>query len=68
VERGFHRLGSVDHGRGGDCSQWWSSSSSHVQRSVFLDDLVYSIATDRAKVQSLRKLGTDLADLDLERF
>jgi hypothetical protein len=68
VERGFNRLGSVDHGRGGDCNLWWSNSNSHVQRSVFLDDLVYSIATDRVKVQSLRKLGTDLADLDLERF
>lgn len=68
VERGFHRLGSVDHGRGGDCNLWWSNSNSHVQRSVFLDDLVYSIATDRAKVQSLHKLGTDVADLDLTRF
>jgi Beta propeller domain len=68
VERGFRRLGSVDHGRGGDCNGWWSKSTSHVQRSVFLDQLVYSIATDRAKVQSLDRLGTDLADLDLERF
>jgi hypothetical protein len=68
VQRGFRRLGSVDHGRGGDCNGWWSRSSSHVQRSVFLDQLVYSIATDRAKVQSLDRLGTDLADLDLQRF
>jgi hypothetical protein len=36
-----------------------------VKRSVFLDDLVYSIATDRAKVQRLDRLGTDVADLSL---
>jgi hypothetical protein len=66
VERGFTRLGGVDHGtRGVDCGTWWSNASSHVKRSVFLDDLVYSIAPDRAKVQSMRRFGQDLASLSL---
>jgi Beta propeller domain len=66
VERGFTRLGGVDHGpRGASCSAWWSNANSAVKRSVFLDDLVYSIATDRVKVQRLGHLGTDLADLAL---
>jgi hypothetical protein len=48
-----------------DCNTWWSNANSAVKRSVFLDDLVYSIAGDRAKVQRMDKLGTDVADLSL---
>jgi len=66
VERGFTRLGGVDHGtKGVSCGTWWSNANSAVKRSVFLDDLVYSIATDRVKVQRLGRLGVDLADLSL---
>jgi hypothetical protein len=36
-----------------------------VKRSVFLDDLVYSIASDRVKVQRMGRFGEDLADLSL---
>ncbi len=66
VERGFTRLGGVDHGqRGASCNTWWSRADSAVKRSVFLDDLVYSIATDKLKVQRLGQLGTDVADIAL---
>ncbi len=66
VARGFTRLGGVDHGtRGASCSAWWSKAESMVKRSVFLDDLVYSIATDRAKVQRMSHLGSDVADIAL---
>ena len=63
VEGGFKRLGGVDHGtKGTNCGTWWSHANSLVKRSVFLDDLVYSIAPDRVKVQRMSKLGQDLAD------
>jgi len=66
VERGFTRLGGVDHGtKGVNCGTWWSNASSAVKRSVFLDDLVYSIAGDRAKVQRMGLFGTDVADISL---
>ena len=66
VERGFRRLGGVDHGtRGARCGTWWSNASSAVKRSVFLDDLVYSIASDRVKVQRMSAFGEDLADIAL---
>ena len=42
-----------------------SAASSGVKRSVFIDDLVFSIAMDRVKVQDLGKLGKDLADIKL---
>jgi hypothetical protein len=66
IEGGFKQLGGVDHGtKGVNCNTWWSNASSAVKRSVFLDDLVYSIAGDRAKVQRLGRLGVDVADLSL---
>jgi beta propeller domain-containing protein len=66
VEHGFEKLGGVDHGRQGvDCNTWWSHATSEVKRSLFLDDLVYSIATDLVKVQRLGHLGEDVASIAL---
>lgn len=66
TDKGFRSLGGINHGRqGANCSAWWSQASSVVKRSVFLDDLVYSIAMDKVKVQRLAKLGTDVADLPM---
>ncbi len=66
VEKGFKRTGGVDHGtKNAACTTWWSHASSQVKRSIFLDDLVYSIADDRVKVQKLEHLGHDVADLPI---
>jgi hypothetical protein len=66
VEQGFKRLGGVDHGtKGADCGTWWSNANSHVKRSIFLDELVYSVAPDRLKVQHMGHFGQDLADIAL---
>jgi uncharacterized secreted protein with C-terminal beta-propeller domain len=66
VQKGFKRLGGVNHGKvGADCNTWWSNATSAVKRSLFLDDLVYSIATDRVKVQRLGHFGEDVADISL---
>jgi uncharacterized secreted protein with C-terminal beta-propeller domain len=66
VGTGFERLGGVDHGtKNVTCSRWWSQASSQVKRSIFLDELVYSIADDRVKVQDLEHLGHDVADLPM---
>jgi hypothetical protein len=64
IEHGFKKLGGVSHGKAGvSCDTWWSSANSAVKRSVILDDLVFSLATDRAKVQRLASLGVDVADI-----
>lgn len=66
MKTGFHRLGGVNHGVAGQsCSTWWSQATSDVKRSLFIDDLVFSIAMDRIKVQKLKSLGKDLADIRL---
>jgi uncharacterized secreted protein with C-terminal beta-propeller domain len=66
LDKGFTKLGGVDHGKhGANCNTWWAQANSQVKRSVFLDDLVYSIATDRLKVQRMTSFGNDLADIPL---
>ncbi|MBI5538329.1 MAG: beta-propeller domain-containing protein [Deltaproteobacteria bacterium] len=66
LARGFTRLGGINHGpKGASCGTWWSNANSMVKRSIFLDDLVYSIAMDRAKVQRMGHFGEDVADLAL---
>jgi hypothetical protein len=66
IDGGFRRLGGVGHApRGVDCQTWWSRATSQVKRSIFMDDLVFSIASDRMKVQRLSQLGQDLGDIPL---
>lgn len=66
VAKGFQRLGGVDHGKAGaSCRTWWSNPTSQVQRSVVMDDLIYSIAPDRMQVQNLKRLGSTVADIAL---
>ncbi|MBI3181876.1 MAG: beta-propeller domain-containing protein [Myxococcales bacterium] len=43
------------------CYNWWTQSRSKVKRSVFMDDFVYSVATDAIKVNRVDALGSDLA-------
>ena len=69
---GFERLGGVSH-RAPEteesywdaCSNWWTDSNSIVQRSIFMDDYVFSITDDEIKVDSVYALGADLAVVDL---
>jgi hypothetical protein len=66
LDTGFVPLGRIEHATSGvSCSNFWSHPTSAVKRSIFLDDLVYSIATDRVKVQKLDALGKDIADIAL---
>jgi uncharacterized secreted protein with C-terminal beta-propeller domain len=66
VKGGFERVGGVNHGTAGsNCSTWWSNATSVVKRSLFLDDWVWSVTMDRAKVQKLDHLGVDEAEIAL---
>jgi len=66
AEHGFQKLGGIDHGsKGADCDAWWSNADSAVKRSVFVDGLIFSIATDRVKVQRVSALGKDVAEIPL---
>lgn len=71
VANGFKERGRVAHpGQAGSydnagCSNWWTRASSVVQRSIFMDDFVYSIAQDVIRVQNIDALGKDVAAVKL---
>lgn len=63
---GFGRLGGIDHGTEGvHCHNWWTSATSLVKRSVFLDDLVVSVDDKRLKAQRLANLGGVASEVSL---
>jgi uncharacterized secreted protein with C-terminal beta-propeller domain len=72
---GFSLRGKVAHpnttdGNGYDaasCMNWWANASSEVKRSVFMDDVVYSISDRRVKANNLANLSVDLAEVGLTR-
>lgn len=71
---GFVQRGRVAHpntptGNGydsGACSNWWANASSEVKRSVFMDDVVYSISERRVKANGLANLSSDISEVSLE--
>lgn len=78
TDSGFSLTGEVGHpyvdpyyaseggyGVGQACSSWWSEAQSMVKRTVFMDDFVYSISERRIKVNDLRDLSEDVADVAL---
>jgi hypothetical protein len=71
VDTGLRERGRVAHPAtsgaydNAGCSNWWTRASSVVQRSVFMDDFVYSIAQDVMRVQNVGMLGKDVAAVKL---
>lgn len=70
VAGGFDLLGRVSHADPADtgyygCSNWWTESNSPVQRSIFMDDYVFSVSANAIKINRLDTLGDDLAVVDL---
>ena len=68
VDDGFSEHGRVSHGEapeGYSCSNWWTTSNSHVKRSIIMDDFVFSIADDQIIVSNLDDLSTPLTSIDL---
>jgi uncharacterized secreted protein with C-terminal beta-propeller domain len=43
-----------------------TSSSSVVQRTLFMDDFVYTVSSERIKVNHLDALATDVAEVGLK--
>lgn len=71
LDDGIQERGRIEHpaaGGGYDskaCNNGWTNASSVVQRSVFMDDYVYSIANDIMRVQDLDALGMDVSSVPL---
>jgi hypothetical protein len=69
---GFNLLGGVPHATpesGPDywsaCGNWWTNSNSLVQRSIFMESYVYSIAPDKINVAHIDDPAEVLVSIDL---
>ena len=49
----------------GKCNNWWTESASTVQRSVFMEDWVFSIAPDLVKVAHIDDLAHPAVSIPL---
>jgi hypothetical protein len=47
------------------CYNWWSSATSQVKRSLFLDNYVYSVSDSELRVRDINALSTELVTLPL---
>ncbi len=67
VAAGFAEHGRVPHSVAQDvtCGNWWSSATSAVKRSLFLDQFVYSISDAELKVRDVGALSTELVTVPL---
>jgi hypothetical protein len=67
AEAGFALRGEVPHPAGQNitCYNWWTDASSQVERSVIMDDFVFSISQSLIKVNALGNLATDLGALPI---
>lgn len=65
---GFSLTGEVAHPPGEEvgCDNWWTEARSQVERSVFMDNYVFSISHSRLKVNAMEALAADLVDISLE--
>ncbi len=67
LEDGFTLLGGIPHAEpydsDYDCYNWWSQSSSPVQRSVFMEDWVFAIAADKIQVAPLADLANPVIEI-----
>jgi hypothetical protein len=65
---GFQYRGGVPHeveSSRYNCSNWWTRPNSHVKRSVFLEDYVFSVALERVNVSHLADLEHPVASIGL---
>ncbi len=78
IDEGITLRGAVDHPYvdpydsesyyvGGECSTWWSDSTSVVKRTVFMENYVYSVSDRLIKVNDLEALSPDVAQISLDQ-
>jgi uncharacterized secreted protein with C-terminal beta-propeller domain len=72
AQSGFEFLGGIPHvepeteeSTYSACYNWWTDSNSYVQRSVFMDDYVFSVAANSIEVARLDDLENVLTVIDL---
>jgi uncharacterized secreted protein with C-terminal beta-propeller domain len=68
LTEGFHLRGGLSHPSplsSVSCGNWWTSSTSTVQRSIFMDDYVYSISNDFVQAASTANVSAEVSRVTL---
>jgi len=55
-----------DYEYNSQCYNWWTDSNSTVKRSVFMDDYVYSVASDVIKIATIDNPAEPVAEVSLQ--
>ena len=62
---GFTLQGTVQHGIGSDGSYYYGSSASDVKRSLYIDNILYTMSSKQIKANSLDNINTTIATIPL---
>jgi inhibitor of cysteine peptidase len=64
-ETGFTLRGTVKHGTGSDQYYWYGSSANEVKRSLYIDDVLYTLSSKKILANSLSQINTTIATINL---
>jgi inhibitor of cysteine peptidase len=64
-EAGFTLRGTVEHGTGSDGYYYYGSSQNEVKRSLYIDNVLYTLSSKKILANSLSNINTTLATISL---
>lgn len=64
-ETGFTLRGTVKHGTGSDQYYWYGSSANEVKRSLYIDNVLYTLSSKKILANSLSQINTTIATINL---
>ncbi|HSQ92877.1 MAG TPA: beta-propeller domain-containing protein, partial [Methanoregula sp.] len=64
-EAGFTLRGTVQHGTGSDRYYYYGSSANEVKRSLYIDNVLYTLSTRKILANSLSDINTTITTIDL---
>jgi inhibitor of cysteine peptidase len=64
-ETGFDLKGTVQHGTGSDNYYWYGSSANEVKRSLYIDNVLYTLSSKKIMANSLAAINTTIRTIDL---
>jgi uncharacterized secreted protein with C-terminal beta-propeller domain len=64
-ETGFDLRGTIQHGTDNSSSYWYGSSQAEVKRSLYIDNVLYTLSSKKILANSLADVNTTISTVDL---
>jgi inhibitor of cysteine peptidase len=64
-ETGFTLRGTVQHGTDNSSYYWYGSSNAEVKRSLYIDNVLYTLSSKKIMANSLSQINTTIATINL---